>query len=90
MYLLRSAMHAAEYLGFGKTLICLVTILATKGHLPPNPPEYSLYLHPILPKKRTSMQMTAGDTYKTGAAPFRFLSSILTLALETQYHKVTC
>ncbi|KAL8674739.1 MAG: hypothetical protein Q9168_000897 [Polycauliona sp. 1 TL-2023] len=32
----------AETMGLGKTLICLATVLATKGHWPQIPPEYSL------------------------------------------------
>ena len=60
----------AETMGFGKTLICLATILATKGHLPRVPPEYSLYLHPIRPKVGTLMQMTAA-TIGRKQIPFR-------------------
>lgn len=60
----------AETMGFGKTLICLATILATKGHLPRIPPEYSLYLHPIRPKVATLMQMTAA-TIGREQVPFR-------------------
>lgn len=60
----------AETMGFGKTLICLATILATKGHLPRIPPEYSLYLHPIRAKVGTLMQMTAA-TIGREQIPFR-------------------
>lgn len=60
----------AETMGFGKTLICLATILATKGHLPGIPPEHSLYLHPIRPKVGTLMQMTAA-TIGRKQIPFR-------------------
>lgn len=60
----------AETMGFGKTLICLAAILATKGHLPRIPPEHSLYLHPIRPKVGTLMQMTAA-TIGREQIPFR-------------------
>lgn len=60
----------AETMGFGKTLICLATILATKGHLPRIPPEHSLYLHPIRAKVGTLMQMTAA-TIGREQIPFR-------------------
>ena len=60
----------AETMGFGKTLICLATILATKGHLPQIPPEHSLYLHPIRAKVGTLMQMTAA-TIGREQIPFR-------------------
>lgn len=46
-------------MGLGKTLICLATILATKGHWPQIPPEYSTDLRPIRPKVGSLMQMTA-------------------------------
>ena len=49
----------AETMGFGKTLICLAVILATKGHWPQIPPEHSLGLHPIRSKVATLMQMVA-------------------------------
>ncbi|MCJ1466606.1 hypothetical protein MMC07_005226 [Pseudocyphellaria aurata] len=49
----------AETMGLGKTLICLATILATKGHWPQIPPEYSTDLHPIRPKVGSLMQMAA-------------------------------
>lgn len=60
----------AETMGFGKTLICLATIMATKGHLPRIPPEHSLYLHPIRPNVGTLMQMTAA-TIGREQIPFR-------------------
>lgn len=60
----------AETMGFGKSLICLAAILATKGHLPRIPPEHSLYLHPIRPKVGTLMQMTAA-TIGREQIPFR-------------------
>lgn len=60
----------AETMGFGKTLICLATILATRGHLPRIPPECSLHLHPIRPKVGTLMQMTAA-TIGREQIPFR-------------------
>lgn len=40
-------------------MICLATILATKGHWPRIPPEHSLGLYPIRPKVGTLMQMVA-------------------------------
>lgn len=48
-----------ESMGLGKTLICLVTILATKGHWPSIPTQYSLDLHPIRPRVASLMQMAA-------------------------------
>lgn len=49
----------AETMGLGKTLICLATILATKGHWPRIPPQYSTDLHPIRPKVGSLVQMAA-------------------------------
>ena len=49
----------AETMGLGKTLICLSVILATKGHWPGIPPEYSLGLHPIRPHAGSLKEMTA-------------------------------
>lgn len=49
----------AETMGHGKTLICLAAILATKGHWPRVPPEYSIGRHPIRPKVGTLAEMAA-------------------------------
>ena len=46
-------------MGLGKTLICLAAIIATKGHWPKIPPQYSTDLNPIRGKTGTLMQMTA-------------------------------
>lgn len=45
--------------GLGKTLICLATIVATRGHWPQVPPEYSLNLHPIRSQVGSLVQMAA-------------------------------
>jgi len=49
----------AETMGYGKTLICLAAILATRGHWPRVPPQYSIGRHPIRPKVGTLAEMTA-------------------------------
>lgn len=46
-------------MGLGKTMICLATILATKGHWPQIPPSYSVGLNPVRPKVASLLQMTA-------------------------------
>ena len=48
-----------ESMGLGKTLICLATIVASKGHWPVIPPEYSLDLHPVRPKVGSLIEMAA-------------------------------
>ncbi|KAL9613921.1 MAG: hypothetical protein Q9167_001535 [Letrouitia subvulpina] len=49
----------AETMGFGKTLICLATILATRGHWPQIPPEYSLGRSPARPEVGSLLLMAA-------------------------------
>lgn len=49
----------AETMGLGKTLICLAVILATKGHWPQMPPEYSLNQRSIRSKVGSLVQMAA-------------------------------
>ena len=49
----------AESMGLGKTLISLATVLATKGHWPQIPPEYSLGLHPVRPSTGSLIDMAA-------------------------------
>jgi len=49
----------AETMGYGKTLICLTTILQTKGHWPRVPPQYSEHLHPVRPRIGSLMDMAA-------------------------------
>ena len=55
----------AENMGIGKTLICLTLILATKGHWPNIPPEYSLGLNPVRPKVGSLMEMAAAVAGKS-------------------------
>lgn len=49
----------AETMGLGKTLICLAVILATKGHWPRVPPEFSTNLYPVRHKVGKLIDMTA-------------------------------
>ncbi|MCJ1233561.1 hypothetical protein MMC14_001519 [Varicellaria rhodocarpa] len=49
----------AETMGHGKTVICLAAVLATKGHWPRVPPEYSLGLHPVRPVVGSLLEMAA-------------------------------
>lgn len=46
-------------MGLGKTLICLAAILATKGHWPRIPPQYSTDLRPVRPTVGSLTQMAA-------------------------------
>lgn len=48
-----------QSMGYGKTLICLAAILATKGHWPRIPPQYSLGLNPVRPRVGTLREMAA-------------------------------
>ncbi|KAL8788121.1 MAG: hypothetical protein Q9213_001879 [Squamulea squamosa] len=52
----------AETMGLGKTLICLAAIVATKGHWPQIPPEYSLNQYPIRTKVGSLLDMAAATT----------------------------
>ncbi|MCJ1340530.1 hypothetical protein MMC09_005826 [Bachmanniomyces sp. S44760] len=54
----------AETMGFGKTLICLSVILATKGHWPQVPPEYSVGLDAVRPSTASLLQTCAATTGK--------------------------
>lgn len=49
----------SESMGLGKTLICLATIIATKGNWPDIPPEHSIGLLPVRSKVGSLMQMAA-------------------------------
>ena len=49
----------AETMGYGKTLISLAVILATRGHFPQVPPEYSEGLHPVRTQIGSLLEMTA-------------------------------
>lgn len=48
-----------ESMGLGKTLICLATIIATRGNWPDIPPEHSLGLLPVRSRVGSLMQMAA-------------------------------
>jgi hypothetical protein len=49
----------AETMGYGKTLICLAVILATRGYFPQIPPEHLEGLHPIRPQTGSFLEMAA-------------------------------
>lgn len=49
----------AETMGLGKTLICLAAILATRGHWPHIPPEFSTNSYPVRHKVGKLVDMTA-------------------------------
>lgn len=49
----------AETMGYGKTLICLAVIVASRGHFPQIPPEYSEGLHPVRERTASLLEMTA-------------------------------
>lgn len=49
----------AETMGYGKTLICLATILQTKGHWPRIPPRFSENLHPVRPQVGSLVEVAA-------------------------------
>lgn len=49
----------AETMGLGKTLICLAAILATKGHWPQIPPQYSLEQRPLRLRVGSLLDMAA-------------------------------
>ncbi|MCJ1274793.1 hypothetical protein MMC21_002591 [Puttea exsequens] len=48
-----------ESMGLGKTLICLATILATKGHWPAIPPQFSTDPLPVRAEVGSLLQMAA-------------------------------
>ena len=48
-----------ESMGLGKTLICLATVLATKGHWPDIPPEHSTAIRPVKSTVGSLAQMAA-------------------------------
>ncbi|KAK2878210.1 hypothetical protein FQN49_001059 [Arthroderma sp. PD_2] len=49
----------AETMGYGKTLICLAVILATRGHVPSIPSEYVSTDRPVRAKTASLMEMSA-------------------------------
>lgn len=59
-----------ESMGLGKTLMCLATILATKGHWPSIPPEYSLDLRPIR-SQVSSLMHTAAAAVAQARIPWK-------------------
>lgn len=48
-----------ESMGLGKTLICLAAIVATKGHWPEIPPQYSVINDTVRPRVGSLMEMAA-------------------------------
>lgn len=68
-----------ESMGLGKTLICLAAIVATKGHWPEIPPQYSVTIDPVRPKVGSLMEMAAaavGRSKIPWRAVFNDLSSV--------------
>lgn len=73
-----------ESMGLGKTLICLATILATKGNWPDVPPEHSLGLLPVRSKVGSLMQMAAAAV---GRAQVPWRALFHDLSHEGEDHK---
>ncbi|WEW60815.1 hypothetical protein PRK78_006303 [Emydomyces testavorans] len=61
----------AETMGYGKTLICLAVILATKGHFPRIPCGYLQDLHPVRAKTASLLEMAA-STAGRYSVPWKF------------------
>ncbi len=74
----------AETMGLGKTLISLTAILATKGHWPQIPPEFSTGLHPVRPKVGTLKQMAASAL---GRAQIPWRTYFQDLASSGEHHE---
>ena len=73
-----------ESMGLGKTLICLATILATKGNWPDIPPEHSLGLLPVRSEVGSLMQMAAAAV---GRAQVPWRAIFHNLSHEGEDHK---
>ena len=73
----------AETMGFGKTLICLAAISATKGHWPRIPPEFSTGLHPTRPRVGSLKQMAASAV---GRAQIPWRAQLQELANKGEHH----
>ena len=73
-----------ESMGLGKTIICLATILATKGNWPDIPPEHSIGLLPMRSKVGSLMQMAAAAV---GRAQVPWRAIFHNLSHEGEDHK---
>ena len=70
-----------ESMGLGKTLICLAAIVATKGHWPEIPPQYSVAIDPVRPRVGSLMQMAAAAVGRS-KIPWRAVFNDLSRAGE--------
>ena len=70
-----------ESMGLGKTLICLATIVATKGHWPEIPPQYSVTIDPVRPRIGSLMEMAAAAVGRS-RIPWRAVFNDLSRAGE--------
>ena len=77
-------MKSAKTMGLGKTLICLAAILATKGHWPRIPPEFSTGLHPVRLRVGTLKQMAASAV---GLAQIPWRTYFQELASSGEHHE---
>lgn len=73
-----------ESMGLGKTLICLATIIATRGNWPDIPPEHSLGLLPVRSRVGSLMQMAAAAV---GRAQIPWRPIFHDLSREGEDHK---
>lgn len=77
-----------QSMGYGKTLICLAAILATKGHWPRIPAQYSLGLNPIRSKVGTLREMAAA-TIGRAQIPWRtYFENIGEETIKQNYLKI--
>ncbi len=70
-----------ESMGLGKTLICLAAIVATKGHWPEIPPQYSVAIDPVRPRVGSLMEMAAAAVGRS-KIPWRAVFNDLSRAGE--------
>lgn len=75
-------------MGYGKTLICLAAILATKGHWPRIPAQYSLGLNPVRSRVGTLREMAAA-TIGRAQIPWRtYFDNIEDETVKQNYLKI--
>ena len=71
-----------ESMGLGKTLVCLATIVATKGHWPEIPPQHSIALDLVRPGVGSLMDMAAAAVGRS-KIPWRAVFADLSRAGES-------
>ncbi|KAL1959534.1 hypothetical protein VTO42DRAFT_1979 [Malbranchea cinnamomea] len=80
----------AETMGFGKTLICLALILATRGYFPRIPSDYLQDTHPVRRSTGSLLEMAASTAGRLSVPWKRYFDDLEAEGMDFRRCRETC